>query len=298
MLRPGELDNRKPHNPPIQPRPDYPKPEPAYPEPKSGHLNNLNKQEEKDPPLPPVQPVTPKPLPASAPRSVGGGDSLVDFEKAWESYPKKEAKGFARVAWLQLQRVGQLPLLDELQAAIRRFADTESWQREQGRFIPQMGNWLRGQRWLDPVSTAVSPGVQRRQEFERMNQEFQMREEAEKTKSRAEMEAVRPLFTAFAEKFRARGEEFHEPMVFGAWMCRYRKNQAPMASDVPDDNTLRITDFIKSFQQQRERAAFLNNRDKEADRIGKPVSCLDAMRNSAVFSQLSSPREAQLCAAV
>ena len=58
-------------------------------------------------------------------------------------YPKKEAKGFARLAWLQLLRSGELPPLAELHAAIRRFASSESWQREQGRFVPQMGNWLR-----------------------------------------------------------------------------------------------------------------------------------------------------------
>ena len=69
-------------------------------------------------------------------------------------YPKKEAKGFARMAWLKLSRSGQLPSLPELHAAIRRFAASEGWQREQGRFVPQMGNWLRGQRWLDPLPLA------------------------------------------------------------------------------------------------------------------------------------------------
>ena len=298
MLRPGELDSRKPHKTPIQSIPDCPESEIASPEPKSGYLNNLSKQEKKNPPLPPVLPETPKPLPAPAPRPVGGGVSLLDFEKAWESYPKKEAKSLARTAWLHLQRIGQLPLLDEIQASIRRFAGTESWQREQGRFIPQMGNWLRGQRWLDPVSTVVSPERESRLKVEHMNREFQEREEANKAKIRAEMDAVRPLFTAFAEKFRTRGEEFHEPMVFGLWMYQHRKNQAPTAYDVPDGNALPILDFLKAFQRQRERAAYLNNRDKETDRISKPVSCLEAMRNSAVFSQLFSAREAQLCAAV
>lgn len=118
-------------------------------QPKSDHLNTLNKQQERNTPLPPMRTKRKASQTPCAP-SAGGVDSLnLDFEKAWESYPRKEAKGFARMAWFKLLRSGQLPSLQALLSVIARSRSSESWRKEEGRFIPQMGNWLRGQRWLD-----------------------------------------------------------------------------------------------------------------------------------------------------
>ena len=113
-----------------------------------GYLTNLSKQrKEKYSPPSPHTPgeATASPVRRMARTPAAGGESssLPDFESTWAMYPKKEAKGFARLAWLQLLRSGELPPLAELHAAIRRFASSESWQREQGRFVPQMSNWLR-----------------------------------------------------------------------------------------------------------------------------------------------------------
>lgn len=127
-------------------------------QPESGHINNLSKQQGKNTPLPPMKPERKDELSSSAPSAGGVGSAELDFETAWESYPRKEAKGFARMAWFKLLRSGQLPSLQELLSAIARSSASESWQKEQGRFIPQMANWLRGQRWLDsslPVSSCV-----------------------------------------------------------------------------------------------------------------------------------------------
>lgn len=125
----------------------------ACSQPKSGYINTLNKQREiQNPPLPPVHPAASDA--AAPPRSfVSGVKNLPDFEKAWELYPKKEAKGLARTAWLRLQREGLLPPVAQIESAIRHFMGTESWQREQGRFVPQMSNWLKGQRWQDDAVT-------------------------------------------------------------------------------------------------------------------------------------------------
>jgi hypothetical protein len=60
--------------------------------------------------------------------------------------------GLARHAWKQLRQNGLLPPLTELLAAIKRFTGAEHRQREHGRYIPQLHNFLRGQRWLDPLS--------------------------------------------------------------------------------------------------------------------------------------------------
>ena len=139
---------------------------------------------------------------------------LPDFENVWALYPKKEAKGFARIAWLKLSRSGQLPPLTELHAAIRRFASSESWQREQGRFVPQLGNWLRGQRWLDPLSPAEVAEMAQRQtalEASRLREEQEQRLKEQKD---AEKARLRPLFDAFAAKF---PPVANDAMPFGIW---------------------------------------------------------------------------------
>jgi len=78
----------------------------------SGYINNFNKQnQEKNTPLPPkTTKETPQPTDLSAPSAGCGISSEQDFENVWNLYPKKEAKGFARLAWFRLARCGQLPL--------------------------------------------------------------------------------------------------------------------------------------------------------------------------------------------
>ena len=153
----------------------------ACPQPNSGYLNTLNKQEERNtPPLPPVQPEPPQVTAPPARPALGGGDSFAhDFEKAWEFYPRKEAKGLARSAWLHLQREGQLPTLTKLESSIRHFMASENWQREQGRFVPQMSNWLRGQRWLDDAVTAAAKEAEAAQHAADALQAMQRRKEPE-----------------------------------------------------------------------------------------------------------------------
>lgn len=109
----------------------------------SGYINNFNKQnQEKNTPLPPkTTKKTPQPTDLSAPSAGCGISSEQDFENVWNLYPKKEAKGFARLAWFRLARCGQLPPVSELHAALQHCMAQESWHREQGRFIPQLGNW-------------------------------------------------------------------------------------------------------------------------------------------------------------
>ena len=231
-------------------------PDIACPQPNSGYINTLNKQEERNtPPLPPVQPVVPGVV-ASPPRSALGGVSLADFEKAWELYPRKEAKGLARSAWLHLQREGQLPPLARIEASIRHFMASETWQREQGRFVPQMSNWLRGQRWLDDAVTAAAKEAEAAQHAVDALQAMQRKEGARKSAQDKEREALRPFFDAFAEKFQLHEKPWIRPMAFGLWMHLHEKHRAPTPSDVPDDNQLGISDFLQAFKRRCEEAAW------------------------------------------
>ena len=258
-----------------------------------GYLNNLTKQsQEKNPPLPPTE-EQPKTVPTSGTPAAGGVSHFHDFEKTWELYPKKDAKGFARMAWLKLERSGLLPPLDELQAAIRRFAASESWQREQGRFVPQMGNWLRGQRWLDPLSPAEEAEAKerlRRLEQSRAIQEQEEREKRLQEQRNAEKARLRPIFDTFAARF---AEPFNDAMAFGTWMYLHSKGFAPTAPDVPQDNALGIADFMNAFKRQREEAAYRDNFAKsQTNRAdARPcgfMPCGELLRHSPVFSSLFS----------
>ena len=225
---------------------------------KSGYINNLNKQnKEKDTPLSPVASEQPQSFPlAPAPAAGGVSSSVPDFESIWNLYPKKEAKGFARLAWLQLLRSGQLPPLPELHAAIRRFASSEGWQREQGRFVPQMGNWLRGQRWLDPLPPAEQAEQRHDLELRRAMQAREKQERLLLERQKAEKARLRPLFEAFAAKF---APSSNNAMAFGIWLHLHSLSCAPSADDVPPANTLGIVEFMNDFKQKAQNAAYRRN---------------------------------------
>ena len=247
-------------------------------EPNSGYLTTLNKQrKEKNSPLSPHATAETASAPVhrtcGAPAAGGVPSFLPDFENVWALYPKKEAKGFARIAWLKLSRSGQLPPLAELHAAIRRFATSESWQREQGRFVPQMGNWLRGQRWLDPLSPAEAAKETQSQaalEASRLHEEQEQRLREQKDAERARL---RPLFDAFAAKF---PPVANDAMPFGIWQYLHSQHRAPSADDVPPDNPLGIVEFLSEFKRRRQTADFLTKQQPRNTRRETGTPCHSA----------------------
>lgn len=230
---------------------------------KSGYLTNLSKQrKEKYSPLSPHTPgettASPVRRMVGTPAAGGVSSSLPDFESTWAIYPKKEAKGFARLAWLQLLRSGELPPLTELHTAIRRFASSESWQREQGRFVPQMGNWLRGQRWLDPVRPSGQTGEERTQDLRRAMQAREEREQRQHEAWSANKARLRPLFDAFAAKF---PPVANDAMPFGIWLHLHSQDRAPSADEVPPGNTLGIIEFLHDYKQRRQTVEYRMQRE-------------------------------------
>lgn len=225
---------------------------------KSGYLTNLTTQrKEKNSPLSPHAPrettVSPVRRVVKTPAAGGVSSTLQDFESTWALYPKKDAKGFARLAWLQLLRSGQLPPLPELHDAIRRFASSESWQREQGRFVPQMGNWLRGQRWLDPLRSSGQTGQERTQDLRRAMQAREEWEQRQHEARSANKARLRPLFDTFAAKF---PPVANDAMPFGIWLHLHSQNRAPSADDVPPGNTLSISEFLQDCKRRLQTADY------------------------------------------
>lgn len=269
LLLPEELNEKQ------ETKPAHTQSENDCHEPKSGYLTTLNKQrKEKNSPLSPHATAETTPAPVhrtcGAPAAGGVSSFLPDFENLWALYPKKEAKGFARIAWLKLSRSGQLPPLAELHAAIRRFASSEGWQREQGRFVPQMGNWLRGQRWLDPLSPAeVAEAAQRQTALEarRLHEEQEQRLKKQKDAERARL---RPLFDAFAAKF---PPVVNDAMPFGIWQYLHSQHRAPSAADVPPENNLGIVEFLNEFKRRRQTADFLTKQQPRNARRETGTPC-------------------------
>jgi flagellum-specific peptidoglycan hydrolase FlgJ len=181
---------------------------------------------------------------------------------------------------------------------------TESWQRDHGRYIPQFSNFLRGQRWLDPLSREEEETNRNRLEAERMEFARKREQEADEARREEKRERLRPLYDSFAEKF---GEAASQPNVgmdamnFGMWMFLHGKYGGPTPEDVPDGNTLSVYDFMKAFQRQRDSESShtaRSVRDSLSDnRANRPVNCANIPRNNNFLARLI-PAAQPLCAAV
>lgn len=297
LLNPEELRDRQAqsqHQPsPHQPTPDCVQPKAAYAQPKVGYLNNIkNQREEKNPPLPPRKPEPAKVSSFPKTPAAGGVSSLAsDFEIAFALYPKQEAKAYAWMAWCKLARRGQLPPQDVILASIRRFAASENWQRDNGRFVPQMSNWIRGQRWLDPLSPAEERAREEQQRREEHNRAIQAQEEQEsrlQEQKNAEKARLRPLYEAFAARFPEHINEAKAAMTFGTWLYLHSHGIAPLAFDVPADNTLDIIEFLNAFKRQRKEAEYRASHEQPepnrlVPRADGPMSCAEILRQLSVF---------------
>lgn len=72
---------------------------------------------------------------------------MEDFDTFWKSYPRKVAKGDARKAWTQTEKIR--PSLDELIKSVEEHCKTEQWSKDGGAYIPHPSTYLRQERWDD-----------------------------------------------------------------------------------------------------------------------------------------------------
>jgi hypothetical protein len=72
-----------------------------------------------------------------------------NFQNLWDAYPRKENMKMAYDAWLRLPN--RIQMLHELLAAIERQKTSVRWQEDDGKYIPQLGNWLSHERWKDEI---------------------------------------------------------------------------------------------------------------------------------------------------
>jgi hypothetical protein len=77
-----------------------------------------------------------------------------DFLAFWASYPKKVGKDAAWRRWKQLN--GTRPAIADLVSAIRKQAQSDQWQKENGQYIPNPATWLHEGRWADEINAQES----------------------------------------------------------------------------------------------------------------------------------------------
>ena len=230
-----------------------------HPQANFGYINNSRKNLEKFPPYPPTskQHETSRSGIVERKRRGGGGDFLLSnsaFERLCATYPRNEAKEQARAIWHQLWRRGELPALDSLLAALDRFRSSTSWNREHGRFVPYLVNWLRGRRWLDEAPEASASPVDKQAMTPEQAQEVRrcMKRLEDQHRTDPALEAARPVFEAFLSRF-ADGQRKRGP-AWGLWSLLHRQGKAPHAEQA--DTSKEVLAFLKdwNFTPMRETA--------------------------------------------
>lgn len=198
-----------------------------------------------------LKPPTPFLKPSAASRSTpapqikaGGCVSdfdLTTFEEFWKVYPRKEAKELAKKMWLNLLHQKKLPKLDVLKVNLQRFLFSPAWQKEDGRYIPQLVNWLRGERWLDE---------EREEKCKEHLQSyivgiFQAKAPITTLPKQASPKTLEEhLFEKFAKNFNG----FEKEKAFFVWKKLFQNGNAPTAFDSNICNTASIMRYLTAYE--------------------------------------------------
>lgn len=79
------------------------------------------------------------------------------FEEVFAEYPRQTAKAKALRMWQAINP--DAATQQTMRQAIRTWRQDAAWQREQGRFVPQLWKWLRERRWEDVAGIAPAPAA-------------------------------------------------------------------------------------------------------------------------------------------
>ena len=74
---------------------------------------------------------------------------LQSFRVFYLSYPNHKARADAEKAWLALALDAEL--VSSIMGALSMHKVSESWLKEDGKFVPLPASWIRGKRWEDQI---------------------------------------------------------------------------------------------------------------------------------------------------
>ena len=76
-----------------------------------------------------------------------------DFDRLWQKYPRKTAKGQARRAFDRVMRQPNAPTIETLCTAVEHYATPFLKGDVQMTYCAHLATWLNGERWLDETQT-------------------------------------------------------------------------------------------------------------------------------------------------
>ena len=81
-----------------------------------------------------------------------------NFEAFWKEYPNKSGKSKAFASWKRFNC--ENGIFEEIMKALSIQKKSESWLKDNGRFIPMGSTWVNGKRWEDETEpgTTAQPG--------------------------------------------------------------------------------------------------------------------------------------------
>lgn len=74
------------------------------------------------------------------------------FNAFWSAYPKKVGKAAAVKAWVKVKPTAEL--FEKIMATVAAYKQSEQWQRDNGKYIPNPTTWLNQGRWDDELPVA------------------------------------------------------------------------------------------------------------------------------------------------
>ncbi len=224
------------------------------------NLNNLNL-------TPPISPESPQ-LDA-VPEIDEGKCENFSFEDFWEAYPRKENKEKARKAYEKNFHTKKIPTISIFQGAVEFFKNTAQWQKECGRFIPQLHNFFNDLRWEDVPQNAVEKKEARavvdikNYVFEDFEQKRKQEEEEEK-RHKAEVELIKESFDDFKNYF-SPPHPRESSIAYGLYMSLFRKGLIPKVSVLQSMN---IVDYLIWFRNS-EIGGIADEKEADKNRICK-----------------------------
>ena len=72
-----------------------------------------------------------------------------DFKKLWIAYPESRRVGKSEAMEMYAQALAEGATIEAFLKALDVSKQSEDWQRENGRFIPKLVNWLEKESWRD-----------------------------------------------------------------------------------------------------------------------------------------------------
>ncbi len=125
----------------------------------------------------------------------------VDFESFWSAYPKKENKEKAKKSFYKALKYKSLPLLEQFVNALNYFKSSSQWQRDEGRYIPQLHNFMNDKRWQDVPAPQTPKEVVKPVDFEAERRRIE-KERLERQKNEESHQMLQSAWEEFSGNFK------------------------------------------------------------------------------------------------